>query len=55
LSIGASVRLFLHASLRIFRVDDEERLRGVDAQQFARGKLMIEPIDAAVLQVSKRS
>ena len=46
--------LVLDSSSWIFVLDDQIRVRRVDGQQLARGELMIEPIDSAILQISQR-
>ena len=44
----------LNARLRVFVLNNQEGLRRVEREQLARGQLMVEPINRAVLQVSQR-
>ena len=44
----------LEPGLRVLVLDDEVRVRDVEREQFPRGQLMIEPVDAAVLQIRQR-
>src|SRR4051794_9101951 len=46
--------LVLDARLRILVLDDQIGVRHVELQQLARGELMIQPVDSAVLQVAQR-
>ena len=44
----------LNPRLRIFVLDHQVRVGDVEIQQLARGQLMIQPVDRAVLQIRKR-
>ena len=48
------LRSILNPRRRVFVLDDEMRVGNVERQQLSRGKLMIEPVNAAVLQIRQR-
>ena len=51
---GRELFAILNARLRVLVLDHERRLRDVELQQFARGELMVEPVDRPILQVRQR-
>src|SRR4029079_7862062 len=51
---GLQLFLVLDARLRILVLDHQVGVGHVELQQLARGELMVEPVDGAVLQVTER-
>ena len=51
---GLETLLVLDARPRVLVFDDERGVRDVEFQELARGDLVIQPIDGAVLQVAER-